>query len=495
MTHTFEIKNSGLFIAVVCIIYTIIAFQSSGFYHPDEHYQIIEFANFKLGLIDINQLAWEFKSLIRPSLQPAICYLIFKFLYFLGITNGYNLAFILRIITGILSIVVTKFFVNSYLPLIHKKLKKPFIFFSYFLWFLPFINIRFSSETWSGLIFMLVVGIAHKLTATSSKSTLTIIGILSGLSFLFRFQSGVMIMGMMVWLFLIRKIGLKNLFHIMLPIIIIIIIGVFIDRWLYGTFTFTPYNYFYVNIVKGVASTFGISPWYEILFYIIKGPGPFGYLIILSLIFALFYETKNLIIWIIIPFLLVHMIISHKEMRFLFPIAYYSPIIFFLTIQRLYNYLPKFLIQKPIISSLLIVMLLINTIGIIAITSTSAGTKTTSITKYIFDNYSQKKLNIILYQHATPFEDQGNPKNSYYNSKGIHLQDLNKLNAYFVEQKHQKNKINLLIAYDMDMIDLKGLENIKIHKVYQNIPEYLKVIYKVYDKNYLQFGMSIYQLD
>jgi len=72
------------------IVYGITAYQSSGYYHADEHYQIIEFAGSKLGTHTSDELAWEYKAAIRPALQPTICYLVFSILHFFHIDDPYS---------------------------------------------------------------------------------------------------------------------------------------------------------------------------------------------------------------------------------------------------------------------------------------------------------------------------------------------------------------------------------------------------------------------
>jgi Alg9-like mannosyltransferase family. len=130
------------FALLISAIFTI------GYYHPDEHYQIIEFAEMKLGHISPMDLPWEYQAGIRPMLQPFICYLSFKFLSFFGITDPYQLSLFLRLLTAFYAAVVvssfvknTQYLINPGLLLIYKPL-------SYFIWFIPFLSTRFSSETW-----------------------------------------------------------------------------------------------------------------------------------------------------------------------------------------------------------------------------------------------------------------------------------------------------------------------------------------------------------
>lgn len=54
-------KFPGWLFACVFIVYLIVAYNNTGFNNPDEHFQIIEFANYKLGLAMESDLAWEYK--------------------------------------------------------------------------------------------------------------------------------------------------------------------------------------------------------------------------------------------------------------------------------------------------------------------------------------------------------------------------------------------------------------------------------------------------
>ena len=59
-------------------IFFVTALRSSGFHQIDEHFQILEFAAFKLGLTNQGELPWEYSAQMRPALQPAIVVLIYK---------------------------------------------------------------------------------------------------------------------------------------------------------------------------------------------------------------------------------------------------------------------------------------------------------------------------------------------------------------------------------------------------------------------------------
>src|SRR3954466_14998143 len=97
-----EMKFERIILLMAMLWYSMTAYFSVGYYHPDEHYQIIEFAGILDGTNTAQDLAWEYKAQIRPSLQPIICYSIFKICDFFNITNSYDKGFVLRLITGLL---------------------------------------------------------------------------------------------------------------------------------------------------------------------------------------------------------------------------------------------------------------------------------------------------------------------------------------------------------------------------------------------------------
>ena len=148
---------------IVCVIaiiwYILTAWFSSGYIHLDEQYQIIEFAGYWNGWNQANELTWEFDSQIRSSIQPFLGASIFRFCEWINVTNPFHQAFVLRLLTVVFSLFSIQFFIKSCRFLVSQKLWKTFVLLSYFIWFLPYINVRFSSETWSGLFLLLAIGL------------------------------------------------------------------------------------------------------------------------------------------------------------------------------------------------------------------------------------------------------------------------------------------------------------------------------------------------
>ena len=45
---------------------------SRGYHHPDEHFQVLEFIGWKLGLVPIEKMPWELPERMRPWLHALL---------------------------------------------------------------------------------------------------------------------------------------------------------------------------------------------------------------------------------------------------------------------------------------------------------------------------------------------------------------------------------------------------------------------------------------
>ena len=333
MTNLLTHKKSVLYIGGI-VFFLLTAFFSEGFYHGDEHFQIIEFAQFKLGKTAQVNLPWEFEAQIRPTLQPVLAMGIFYVCDLISIIDPHTQAFVLRLITSIFAFSGIVIFLKSIKHLIKPSFQNWLVFLSLFLWFIPFINVRFSSETWAGIT--LLYGLSFLLREKRDQVHYILAGLFIGISFVFRFQMGFAIIGIVLWLIPNQRKPIQTSFLFIVSSLLPISLSVAIDSWFYGDFVFTPWNYFEYNIIQGVASEFGTSPWYYYLFAIFRFSFfPIGILMLLSLLKVTLIHPKNLIIWVVVPFILFHSVVGHKELRFLFPIANLVPFLIVLAIQEI----------------------------------------------------------------------------------------------------------------------------------------------------------------
>lgn len=309
----------------VLIPLLLTSYFSVGYAHPDEHFQILEFAQYKLGRIDPDILPWEFHAKIRCALQPSLVYVFVKLWERpFGSINPFYFTFFLRFLSAFLSFISIMLLFRAFK--MEFRSFKIYYFLSCSIWFMPYVMVRFSSETWSGIF--LGFGIYFLLQENRKKLSLLFAGLLFGLAILFRIQIAFCIFGIIMWVIFYRNFFFASLCTF--GLLCALLFGFAIDRWFYGEYVCTIYQYYFYNIVKGVANSFGTyGIWYYPLLYLIHIFPLISIPFIFLIVRFIFYQRKHIITWTIIPFIFIHFLIPHKEIRFLYPIFIFIPLIIF----------------------------------------------------------------------------------------------------------------------------------------------------------------------
>jgi len=319
------------------------AWFSIGFHQLDEYAMITEFASAKLGITDPKTLSWEYASKIRPWLHPAINVLIARTAEAVGFHDRFIQAFLFRLIAGIFSWAALFLLMLSFPRLgVPEDKRKLTAWVLTFLFFTPYLMVRPSSEMTAaafltGAIALISLGLksggstlGHDKKESSSPSVI-LAGFIMGFAFVFRYQTGAVALGIGGWLLFRTQSGLKNFLFFSFALVPPILLGFMIDHWGYGEWTFTPWNYFRENLVKGVAATMGTKPFYA--FFYLTAQGPFAPLIFFVMLGTFLFWIRfpsHLLTWAAVPFFLLHSAIAHKEPRFMFPLAWVAAISFFL---------------------------------------------------------------------------------------------------------------------------------------------------------------------
>lgn len=294
---------------------------SVGWHHPDEHFQIIEAAQYKLGKIDYQSLPWEFHEKIRPSLQPLITFWFLKIFNGIGLTNPFHQMFIFRLLVGVVNWFLV---IRLSISLLHRfkndQMRKWFLLSSLFLFFIPYINVRYTSESLSTIFIFLSIIILQK--HDYKDSDFFLLGVFFTTSFYFRFQMAFAVVGILLWLLFVKRIKINSFFLILLGVIIMGMACLKADQWFYGEWLFTPWRYFKTNILQHKADQFGIEPWWYYFSEFFRTCHVFALILILGFIFFIKSKEKSIFFWMIIPFLIGHFIVGHKELRFIFPMWY-----------------------------------------------------------------------------------------------------------------------------------------------------------------------------
>ena len=316
--------RSLLFLGIVFCI--VAAWCTIGYHHPDEHFQIWEFANHKLGHIPASDLPWEFPAQMRPGLQPFLAYSMVVTARALGIDNPFTQVFLTRLLCAAAALLVYW----KWTDWIERDLKSPqtarwmrigLLFFR----LMPYLNARFSSQNTSAISFFGgLLLLIQQLENQKNRFSLQMVaaGFLICLSFFFRYQIAFAGIGLGAWLLFQNRLGLFQWIPLILGALLALLVGFVTDFWLYGEWVCAPYNYFFSNIMEGKAANFGVSPfwWYLTEMPIALLP-PLSIALLIFCTLGIWRKPRHVLTWCVVPFVLAHSMVAHKEVRFLFPMA------------------------------------------------------------------------------------------------------------------------------------------------------------------------------
>lgn len=298
-------------------LHLVAAYFSTGFHHYDEHFQILEFASYKLGITPVSELPWEFQSQIRPWFQPWLFYGLVKGLEIVGIENPFAQVTIFRFCLGVLGWCSLLLMARCACRWFSGRDRVWVILLLSLLWFFPYQHVRTSSESLSGSLFFLGLGLM-----VLRAEYVFWAGLLFGLAFECRYQVGICVFFSVLWAIAFRHVALRGALWLSLGILVAVGLGTFVDSWGYSQWVFSPWNYLKINLFEGRASEFGVQPWWDYFRSVSFGAGPvLGVVIVGTMVAGWIRFPKHLLTWATLPFVCIHSLIAHKELRFLFPIA------------------------------------------------------------------------------------------------------------------------------------------------------------------------------
>ena len=346
-------------------------------------------------------------------------------------------------------------------------LRRWFLILSFTLWFVIYIGVRFSSENWSGLLF--AIGFSYYFLNQRRKYIyFFIVGLLLGLSFLFRYQAAFLIFGFSLWLLLIKKERFTKIISIVFGFVFIAFTGILIDKWFYGEWTITAWNYFAQNILEDKASGFGVEPWWwYITKSIEKGVPPISILFIAAFFIVSIFKTKSPVIWSIVPFFLIHSTIGHKEIRFLFPISFFIPIIIIMGIEVLQKKYIQNLSSNKYMRSFMKLIFIVNA-GVLLVVMFKPADSQISLYHKLYKNYKEPTIHYCL---------EGNPYHRV-------------LDIYF----YKRNSLTVESIKSMDDIP-EGKNKLVVmeHRDEFNNPRLGKLVYTTFPDWILKFNFNNWQ--
>ena len=136
----------------------IYAVECVRYYHPDEHFQILEFANSKLSFSPSlpSDLPWEYYYQIRSSLQPYMVIMLANNLSIVNLYSPFNTILILQLFSAVSGLVVNLMLFNEVKKgLLDWRVRLLLLYLLMLYYFFPLILSRFSSESISGSMFLI----------------------------------------------------------------------------------------------------------------------------------------------------------------------------------------------------------------------------------------------------------------------------------------------------------------------------------------------------
>lgn len=366
-SHTRTFKANAVWVAAAAALpfFIIASYFLVYCIHHDEHFQIMEFAHFKRGLSAGNKLAWEYDAQLRPTIQPALACIFLEALEVVGINDPFRQAFAFRMLSSLLFMYASVGLCKALIAEISSSFQRSvFIYLSLFLFMFPVSGVRYSSENISSCVFAIAFATLYPVLRNDERTTgsrLLITGMLLGLSFLFRYQSALLTFGLAAWLVVFRFHQIRKWTIIALSFLLTASAGVLIDRWFYGIWTCSAWNYLNFNIIQGKSAGFGVSPWH---FYFSsmdwsKWPGIVNFYLLSGTILFKAVQFRHPVTWVFATFLLAHIAIPHKETRFLYPILIFVPFMVARSFDLLVTRRPRLAPLQPLLISVLAVNLVL----------------------------------------------------------------------------------------------------------------------------------------
>lgn len=460
-----------LFIAAF-FLSVITSWFSVGRYHPDEQFQILEFVGIKKGMNERKVMPWEFHEEMRPALQVGFAYAVIEVLEKSNITDPFIWVFVLRLFSALLGLFATYKLLKYYKNKIPEKLFNVLSFLSLFYCFIPYFHVRFSSENISSSLFFIgLFGILSILENNKKYSQIFLYAIIIGFAGVARLQVNFLLIGFLLWFIFIKKENLKVLGIILLGIIFANGAGVLIDKWFYGTWEITSWNYLYNNIILHKAAEYGVQPfWYYFERIFLNGIPPFSIVIIFCFGCLFISSPRSYLTWMIIPFLLAHFLTGHKELRFLYVLIPIIPLVCIIVYDKIINSessskLRSFLINKKH-QWFRIIFLVTNTIVLTALSFMPADSFTPTL-KFIYNNYYLKPTVYICQdEHFDLYSTEVTL--NFYRSKTVIRSNisLEKLKEFNLNE-------NVKFLYICGTKDLTVPPPLKAKLVYTSVPNWL----------------------
>jgi phosphatidylinositol glycan class B len=395
----------------------------------------------------------------RPAFQPFIVYVIAKPLMAAGLYNPFAVAFLVRFLISLFSLWAIIRLVRTLLPSLETSNgQRFFLFTAFFLWYIPFISVRFTSENVSASLFLMAASILLKEPKGKNLLRYLLAGLLFGIAVFVRVQVAFAMVGVAIWVLFVKKMPVKDWAMLVIGGLAGVGLNIVIDKWFYGAWVLTPYRYFDKNLLQGVAANFGKMPWwFYIPEFIKKCVPPISILMFILFIDGARRKPMHFFVLAAIPFLIGHFFIEHKEIRFYFPMAFALSYIASISFD-------KFVVKyglKPLSLGVLYCLAAFN----VALLAYKTFTPANEAIKYyqFVSEYAKKQPVTIVSLGKSPYYFFSNEAN-FYKTKNIETKVVNSTEELQALVATNKDRA-ILFLNTTDAVSAK-LEAVKKQKIF-----------------------------
>jgi phosphatidylinositol glycan class B len=343
-SHAIHDKYVRIILLSALAIQIISAVNAIGYWHPDQHHSIIEFASYKLGITPAKYMTMmEFPNQIRQTIQVWVFMGFYKVMQFLHLDNAYTANMILRVITSLLGFTLFNYILLRTFEHDRRLTLYILLILANFSWALPYARTQFTSENFGSLAYfsaiLLYKGFGGR-SVTVWRAVL--VGFVLSLAFFFRFQMGFAMIGLGIWFLFVDRASFQIIVGMLAGFLLGTALNITLDSLYYGNFVFTPYNYWETNIIDRRALSSPDSVWnYVGILAAAFAVPPLSVVLLFFMGRGLYKELKDPYSLSVISFLLIHSLVPHKEPRFLFPLIGILPVILGYGLRDYLNGLPR----------------------------------------------------------------------------------------------------------------------------------------------------------
>lgn len=310
------------------LIRIVAAFFSFGMQHPDEIFQTVEMAWYRITEPNYRIVPWEFGEELRSYGLSYVVEGLLRFSLWLGFEHPDHIMLPIRFAFGILDAVAAY---AAYKLMLLYRGKVAAVVGSWFYcttWVLVALSVRPLSDQVA--VSLLVIAFYFFFAAHSHDNRYPGLlqacasGLFVGLAFVVRFASALFIGPMFCVSFAFFTWPTKRdmrAFALATGFLLGMTIQGLIDLATYGTFLVSPWNYLEFNVLTQGSARYGVDPFTYYVLQLILHTGIFGgILLLLSLVTDKKWDWKRILIWSSLAlYLLIFGLVDHKEWRFLQP--------------------------------------------------------------------------------------------------------------------------------------------------------------------------------